>query len=549
MYNLRHIARIQKITTVMLKNGLSVVVKPLGLNTYLKKEEKFGEIPESYPQSVRMTCEELGTTFIKLGQLFSIRKDLIPEAYAIELEKLQDSVKALAFSEIKKVMEDELGVKLEEIFEYVRTEPVGSASLSQVHEAKLRSGQDVVIKVQRPGIKEIIEIDLEIIQIWARILKDHTKWGKIYDFPAIALELEEQLKKELDFIQEGLNSEKLLENLKKNNCDFFFIPQIFWEFSTKRLIIFEKINGIKINDIEALDKSGADLNKTSENLVKGYFQQIFLDGYFHADPHPGNILWLEGNRIALMDFGIIGKLDVILRGQLTDIVLNVTQKDAMGVANALMKISLDARDMDISVLCKKIENFISRYAEKPASEVNFSVAFREVQNIAFEFNIRMPVDLALLGKTVYYVENVAAQLDKKLNIIETVKIFINPMIKERIFSKNLNWLFLKYIIQWKEIFLTFPEKIRYMMDKIIEGRFKAEIVLKGLSQLNLLLDKGIQGISISLLIAGILVSSSMLISTKQPFYEKVGAIGLLFTIVLLFSWLWIMFKNYKSKEK
>ncbi|MDH7498689.1 MAG: AarF/UbiB family protein, partial [Syntrophomonadaceae bacterium] len=258
------------------------------------------------PEHLRRTLEELGPTFVKLGQLLSTRPDLISREYIKELEKLQDHVPPFPYEQVRQVLAEE-GVDVDLHFAHLEPEPFASASIGQVHEGVLRSGERVVVKVQRPGIQQVVETDLEILYELAQLAERRTGWGKLYRITDIVREFAQALRKEMDFAQEGRNADKFRRNFA--GSETVLIPRVFWHVTTPRVLVLEYVGGVKVSDVEALKAAGYDLTRVAAHVVEALFHQIYTHGFFHADPHPGNLAVTEGEKIIFYDFGQVGTID------------------------------------------------------------------------------------------------------------------------------------------------------------------------------------------------------------------------------------------------
>jgi ubiquinone biosynthesis protein len=308
-----NVKRYRQIIDVFAKNGFGLLMDQLGLFNYLKLRKKLFHAagkPEhlkySTGERLRMSFEELGPTFIKLGQIMSTRQDIFPSDIAEELKKLQDFVRPFPFAEVREVIESEFDDKLENIYKEFDEKPFAAASLSQVHHARLNSGKEAAVKVQRPGIEKIIDLDLHILKDLAHFMDNHTKYGQMYDFSTVAAEFENTMKNELDFTKEGENTDKFKENFL--NDDGITVPEIKWIYTSSRVITMEYIEGIRVDDCESLEQAGIDRKLLARKLASSICNQILRDGFFHADPHPGNILILHDGTIVFIDCGMVGML-------------------------------------------------------------------------------------------------------------------------------------------------------------------------------------------------------------------------------------------------
>ena len=329
---IRHLRRYRHILTVFTRHGFGFAISQLPTEPLWVRDLYPFPIqePSSLPIHFRQALEELGPAFVKLGQMLSTRPDLLPPSYITELAKLQDSVPPVSWDEIRQVIEEELGQPPEDIFGEVDPKPLAAASLAQVHAAKLMTRQKVVIKVQRPNIAATIRTDLEIIRDIAKYAEQHTPLGKVYNLAEIADDFADTLNHEMNYQSEGRNADRLRENFAQER--YLHVPWIYWEYSTRRVLVMEYIEGIKITNIRALDEAGHDREKLANQAARMIIKEFLDDGFFHADPHPGNLIVMEDEAIGVMDFGMMGHLSDTDRVNLIRLYNVAVRLDAKGVA-------------------------------------------------------------------------------------------------------------------------------------------------------------------------------------------------------------------------
>jgi len=352
---IRHLQRYRHILTVFTRHGFGFALSHFPAEPLWLRD--LHPVPEreraSLPAHFRQALEELGPAFVKLGQMLSTRPDLLPPDYIAELSRLQDRVKPRPWEEMRPVLEASLEAPLSEVFGEITIEPLASASLAQVYAAKLRTRQKVVIKVQRPNIRPNIRTDLEILHDLARYAQEHTPLGQVYDLVEIAEDFAHTLHNELDYTIEGRNADRFRRNFAGEEA--VHIPWVYWEYTTERVLVLEYIEGIKINDIEAIDAAGYDRGKIANNAARMIVQEVLQDGYFHADPHPGNFVVMKDEVIGAMDFGIVGYLSHTDRVNLIRLSNVAVQEDAKGVTDALIHIGAAPPDVDRDSLTRDIE--------------------------------------------------------------------------------------------------------------------------------------------------------------------------------------------------
>ncbi len=401
---LKHIGRYRQIILVFAKHGFGTVIDQLGVFGYLKirkriEKGKDGDINEKLTigERLRLSLEELGPTFIKLGQIISTRPDILPLDLIAELEKLQDNVPPFPFENVKSLIENEIDDQLENIYKEFNKTPIAAASIAQVHLAKLNSGKKVVVKVQRPGIEKNMYLDIKVLQDLASFIDNHTKYGKLYNFTQMVQEFEKSLMNELDFRNEAENAELFKVNFAKDQG--VDVPEISWIHTTRRVLTMEYIEGIPLNDFEALDSAGLDRKKIARNLAMSILNQILRDGFFHGDPHPGNIMVMPGNAIVFLDFGIIGKLSDERKAQFIKILMGIAFKDSRLILQAIVGLDAMPHHINIKSLEKEIDILRDKYLSIPLNEIKIGEVFSEIFKLAFTYNIVFPVEFSMLGKS------------------------------------------------------------------------------------------------------------------------------------------------------
>jgi len=536
----KNINRLREITTILIKYGFDYFVKQLGLANLISKGEKILKLKPSkiaqlsLPVRVRLALEELGPTFIKLGQILSTRPDLIPSDYIEELQKLQDEVPPFAYEQVEKAIKRELGADVSEIFKLFEQIPFAAASLGQVHQAILKDGEKVVVKVQRPDIEKIIETDLDILFHLARLTEKHIPDSRLYDPVGIVEEFAKVIRLELDYGTEGRNAERFKKNFEGE--EIIYTPKIYWEFSSKRILTMEFIEGIKINALEELDKAGYDRKKIAENGAKAFMKQILIDGFFHADPHPGNMLVMKGEIIGFMDFGMMGRLDEETREKGVDLFIALMERNPDKIINEMLDLGIAPPEIDTRSLKIDIKEMIDQYYNKPLREIKLGELINQLVEISIRYQIKMPAEFALLGKALLTIEGIGLELDPDFNLAEIAKPYAKDIILER---KSPQRLFIKFLNDLNELYnliILIPRQLNKTLKKMEKGTFKLEFQHRGLENLISALDKAANRIAFSLILAAIIVGSSLIMQTdKGPHFmgfPVIGVLGFLIAAIL-----------------
>ncbi|MGZ3809856.1 MAG: ABC1 kinase family protein, partial [Bacteriovorax sp.] len=433
-----YVRRYRQIVDVMIKHGFGYLVDRFGLRPFRSLRERiFRPKPLkeemlilSEAQRLRLALEELGPTFIKFGQIVSTRHDIVPEAYIKELEKLQDRVPPFEFSEAKKVIEREFGKKIEDIFQTFDREQIASASIGQVYHATLYQGEEVAVKVMRPGIEDIIETDLVILNSMAKFAEKHIKESKFYNPVGFIDEFSRIIKHEIDYTHEAQNADRFYSNFQESET--VKIPKMYWEYSTRHVLCQEFSDGIKITDIDKIEAAGLDKKKISTELANAYLKMIFEDGFYHADPHPGNILVSREGKIIFLDFGMAGHIDPVLRESLTNLIIAIQLDDMDFLIEALSELGLISDSGSESlVLRTKLEELLNKYYSLSSKFIDPTAFLRDLIDIFSGTKGRIPTNLMLLSKTLIIRDEISRKLDPDHNFGEMTRPYVKKMLGER----------------------------------------------------------------------------------------------------------------------
>lgn len=526
----KHIKRYQEIILVFIKHGFGTFIDQMGILSYLNirkrivkhtVENKFTKL--TVGQRLRLSLEELGPTFIKLGQIISTRSDLLPQDIIEELEKLQDTVPPFPFEEVRNVIESELDDSLENIYAKFDEKPLAAASIAQVHLAELLSGKRVVVKVQRPKIERNIDLDLKILKDLAYFIDNHTKYGKLYDFSKMVQEFEITIKNELDFRIEGENAETFKKNFMKDKD--VIVPNISWIHTTRRVLTMEYIDGIRLNDFEALEKAGLNRKVIAHNLATSIFNQILRDGFFHGDPHPGNIMVLEGNVIAFLDLGMVGKLSEERKTQFLKMLMGITFKNSKLIIQGIVGLDAMSSRVNIKKLEKDIDTLRDKYLSVPLSEIKIGEVFNEIFNLAFSYNIVIPSEFTMLAKSLITLEGLVEKLDPQLNILEVAEPIAGKLMF-RIFSpEKIGKEFIGGIMDYGNLARKFPSSMLNFLEKIEDEDLTMQFKIKDIERIVKRIEKNFNRLSfsmvllaVSIVIAGIIIGSGMSAHTGVEVY-------------------------------
>lgn len=530
--NYQDVKRLRKIVNTLIKHGFGFFITSLNLQQHLPLRKRIfkQEIYErSLPVRVRLVLEELGPTFIKFGQILSTRPDLIPDDYIEEFKKLQDDVPAFTCQEAEEQILSGLGKPKDELFQFLSKQPFAAASIAQVHSAVLKTGETVAVKIQRPGIGETIKADLNILFYFAGLIEKHIHEAKLFEPVNIVNEFKKSIKKELDFILEARNVDKFARNFASD--DTVYIPRIYWEFTCKKILTMEKVDGININDLDSIDKEGLDRKIIALNGVNAVLKQIFIHGWFHADPHPGNLYVLKNNVICFLDFGMVGYIDEIRKEELSELLLAVILKDPGRVINLFLNIGIVDEQIAVRDLRRDIEDLIEKYYGLTLQELEIGEMMQEMIKIVHQYQVRIPSDFTLLGKALVIIEGVARKLDPQFNMVPHVEPFVQELLRKRVSPSRLFREFNRIIAEMVSLIKIFPGEAKQILRKIRAGKLKIELEHQGLENLISTMDKVSNRIAFSIIIAALIVGSSLIIKTHKGL-SVLGIAGFIFAAIL-----------------
>ena len=538
----KNINRLRQIINILIKYGFDYFVEQLGLISLIAKGEKIlkrkrSKIDQiSFSVRVRLALEELGPTFVKLGQILSTRPDIIPREYIKELEKLQDEVPPYSYDLVEQMVQKELGANVSELFKSFDEKPFAAASLGQAHKAILKEDKvKVVVKVQRPDMEKIIETDLDILFQLARLTEKYIPESRLYDPVGVAEEFAKTIRMELDYGTEGRNAERFRKNFKEDKT--VFIPNIYWELSSKYILTMEYIEGIKINHLKELDKAGYDRKQIAENGAKAFMKQMLIDGFFHADPHPGNILVMENEIIGFMDFGMMGKIDKESREKYIDLLIAVLEYDSNKILAGMLELGFTSQEtIDTRSFKIDIADILAQYYDKALKEIKLGEFVTQLVQISIKYHIKMPAELTLLGKSLLTIEGIGLVLDPDFNLTEIAKPYIKEIILERKSPQRLLFKLSNDLSEFYHLMVLIPRQLSKTLRKMEEGIFKLELQHRGLENLINALDKATNRLSYSLILVAIIIGSSLIMQTDKGLqfmgFPVIGVMGYIISGIL-----------------
>jgi ubiquinone biosynthesis protein len=511
--------RSRQIVDVLTRHQLDWLIDQIGL----KEKRPFARrlnvhrltsTPISQAEHLRLALGELGGAFVKLGQVLSTRPDLIPLEYANELAKLQDNATAVPLEQIRQVIFQDFGQQPEAIFAQFDPQPLASASISQAHVATLRNGEEIVVKIQRPDIASVIEQDLEILSGIADWAAAHSAIGRIYNLPGLADEFAYTLRNELDFQREGQNTDRFRQNFA--NDPGVYIPRVHWELTTQHILALERVSGLKVTDLAQLDAAGIDRHALAENVTRLYLRMIFEFGFFHADPHPGNLFVRPDNSIALIDFGMVGRLDDRLKDSLLRMGQAVMRNDSARLADELYALGAAGGGARRNTLERDISHLLDRYAGGSLKELGSSQLTAEMLSVAQRNQLQLPSELALLSRVWSITDGLGISLDPDFRLLEFAKPYLRQFYMERRSPHVMAVRTAHAALDAVELSLTLPERAGRFFTQLEHGNVKLNVDYEGQDELLHEMKRMVNRISLSILLAATIIALGLAVVAYQP---------------------------------
>jgi ubiquinone biosynthesis protein len=506
--------RLRGIAEILLRNGLGFVVEQLDLARFLPPWKQRNITAEdraskySIPERVRHTLEQLGPTYIKLGQILSTRPDLLPPEYIVELSKLLDAAPPVASQEILAELERELGATAQEIFAHFEVQPVAAASIGQAHRAILKNGEKVVVKIRRPGVERIVEADLDILARQARFLENRLAIARDYRLTGLLDEFGRTLHDELDYTNEGRNADRLRRNLERDPR--VLVPRVYWDLTSRSVITLQELRGIKLLDVELLKAEGYDLSAIADLIVDTYLKQVFVDGFFHADPHPANVL-VCGEQVAFVDFGMMGYLTPGTKDLMADLLVSLMNQDVDRVAQTVVRLGAIDRPTDVDALHRDIQRLFVRYYGVALEEVRLDESLNDVMAVALRHRIRLPADLAVLARTVAVLEGVARTLDPGFVLVDKARPLVMQLISERLSLQHLGQRAMRTLRDLDQLVQVLPRRLDTLSSQLEQGDMTLGIDIRRLQAVLAKLDRVANRLSFSVLVAALIIGSALII--------------------------------------
>jgi ubiquinone biosynthesis protein len=544
--------RLRQITVVLLRHGFGDLVQRLGLGGGEQKDAASEIAPDkkrvTFGARLRLALQDLGPSFVKLGQIISTRPDIIPEDVVRELKKLQDDVPAVPFEEVKVDLEQGVGGSLDEVFSEFDPEPIASASVAQVYRARLRTvppatGAEgvtapaetdvkVAVKVQRPKIKNVVERDLDLLYMLARLIEKAIPESRIYSPTGLVSEFDRAITAELDFTNEAENAERFTRNFA--GVETIKFPRVYRHASGKRVLSLEFIDGKKVYDAVKAGFSGERIAKTAVNLI---LKQIFADGFFHADPHPGNIFIVgeppDKPVIVMLDLGLVGRLSPEMREKTIDLMIALVRDDAESLTDCLLAIGRPRSRVDRSAFREEVQRISDRYLHKPLKEIELAALIRDLVQGAIRFDIEIPSEFLMMGKSLMTIEGIGKELYPELDVMSECRPFFTQIVQERFSPQRLSENVIKSLTRFSSTASSLPYQLQDILEDLRHGGLSIKTPDP---ELKLTMDRLGRRLFSALIVVGLLASGTALVLGHHPYLGGTAWV----LAGTLFFWHWVV---------
>jgi predicted unusual protein kinase regulating ubiquinone biosynthesis (AarF/ABC1/UbiB family) len=544
-----HLKRYKDMAVLLMKYGRADLVKSAGLDATIEGAPD-GQVSPAKMEELASDIEKMGPTFIKLAQLMSTRADLLPQPYIDALTRLQDKVEPFPFTEVEQIVNTELGVRISKAFAEFDSAPVAAASLGQVHRAALRDGRDVVVKVQRPGIREEMSKDLEVLGDIASFLDAHTEAGRKYEFTPLLEEFRKSLLRELDYRSEARNLAVFADNLRE--FEHIVVPQHVEDYTTSRVLTMEYIRGKKITSLSPLAKIELDGYLLAERLFQAYMQQILVDGFFHADPHPGNVFLTDDGRIALIDLGMVARVSPRFQENLIQLLLSISEGRGDETAEMAIKMGEPKPGFDEKGFRRLVADLVLQAQGAQLEQIDAGRVVLRITQIAGECCFRLPPEFTMIAKTLLNLDQVVHTLDPKFDPNFAIRAYADTIMRRRMQKALSAGNLYGTVLELKEFAQKFPSRVNQMVDTLTNRGIKIEVDAIDERSLLASLHKIANRITIGLLLAALIVGAALLMRVDTPFklfgYPGIAIIFFLLAalgaLVLVFN---ILFRDERHK--
>lgn len=552
----RDLGRLQDIAGVLVRYGFGDMVRRVGLAGALERAGRLvhwnhaeeGLLQLEVPQRVRAALQDLGPTFVKLGQVLATRVDLLPPHWIAELSELQNAVPALDFERIRPQLAEDLGVEPEAVFARLEHRPIAAASLAQAHRATLHDGTEVVLKVRRPGIRDVVEADLRLLSHLATIVEKQIPELKRYRLGAILRQFGASLRRELDFAAECRNAERIALNFQGHAE--IVIPKVYWEWTCERLNVQQFLHGIPGRDLDGLDAAGMDRRQLARTGAGIVLKMVLEDGFFHADPHPGNIFYMPGGAIGVIDFGMVGRVSEQRRFQIVQLLHGLVEQDAQAVTDVLVDWAGDNADGDESLLQEAVDRFVDQYRGVPLKDLRMGGMLADVAAILREHGLTLPPDLALMIKAFITLEGLGRQLDPDFDMAGEARPFLERAILERYSPHVLARRGRRTLVSLLDLVRDMPKDVHRLLQAARRGRLRLQIEVDALRAFGDQVDRAVSRLTIGVVTAALIVGSSIVLNSAGGVSSRgLQILGATAFVGAALGGLWVLFSIWRGGRR
>ncbi|WAK03527.1 ABC1 kinase family protein [Methylobacter sp. YRD-M1] len=550
----RDLGRAQDIATILIRYGFGSFVRVLGMGQALERAGRVlhWQHVEEYvrldtPQRVRRVLEDLGPTYIKLGQIMATRVDVFPPAYIAEFEKLQDQAPPISFEELLPQIEEDIGGGIDEIFAYVDRQPLAAASIAQVHKALLKDGTLVILKVRRPGLRKIIEADLRLLQRIVDIAESEEPELRRFHPRNILRQFNQSLRRELDLASEGRNSEQVALNLSGDPN--IRIPKVYWQWTSERLNVQEYIEGIPGRDLESLEREGLDRKLLADRGARAVMQMIMEDGFFHADPHPGNVFYLRDNKLAFIDFGMIGRLTEERREQVVSLLYGMVNHAPARVVEILEDWS-DNPTVDEQALTVEIEAFVDQYSSLAVKDLSLTDMMTDLMALLRDHNLILPADLALLIKAYITLDGLGRHLNPEFNTLVFAAPYLQEIMMDRYRPEAITRRGWRNLVSFADMISNLPKDMRKLLHASRKGSFQVDINIKHFDYYVNKNDNAMSRLTMGIITAALIIGSSIITTIERgPYIFGIQAFAFLGFTCATLGFFWVLVSIWQSNHR
>ncbi|MFX3616957.1 MAG: ABC1 kinase family protein [Sporolactobacillus sp.] len=552
--HIRHIKRYREIVTVLVKYGFGYIVRDVGLFHLLSLPKQIvsdfssnNDSAKPLAGKIRSMLEELGPTFIKLGQMLSLRSDIIPEQIADELRKLQDEVTPIDPNLIKTIIHEQLGAPVEELFAEFDENCLAAASIAQVHRATLTSGEKIVVKIRRPNIDMIVSNDIEILWDLASLVEKRYAWARDLQLTEIVGEFSTAIQSEMDYFHEGRSTDKLHKFFDDNPN--VTIPKVFWDYSTNQLLTLEYVQGLKLDDLIQSDSNDLDKKLISERIVRSFLDQALVVGVFHGDPHPGNLFFFPDNRIAYIDFGQVGTLSEEMKANFSSLIIGLMRGDIDMLQRTILEMSTTPEGLDERQFKADLGVLREHYYDLPFKDVHIGQVMHDVFELTKKHHILIPTNYTLLGKALITLEGMINSLDNQISILELAEPYGRKLLLNRLNPERMAKKWFRSLTDALENTVQIPTLLKKTLQHLYSGKTHVEMELP---QLDLLLSKldrvanriafSIILLAFSIILGGLIIGETL---GSHPFLTHIPILDIAVTVII-FMYLLVLLAIFRS---